>query len=66
VSVLLGHMHISGSPFLVRAVPTVAYAPYCVAFGEGLERAVVGPSGFTIQAKDEYVGLSCSLPLLSH
>lgn len=53
VSVLLGHMHISGSPFTVRAVSTVAHAANCVAFGDGLERAVVGrPAAFTIQAKD--------------
>lgn len=53
VSVLLGHMHISGSPFTVRAVSTVAHAANCVAFGDGLERAVIGrPAAFTIQAKD--------------
>jgi hypothetical protein len=55
VSVLLGHMHISGSPFTVRAVSTVAHAANCVAFGDGLERAVIGrPAAFTIQAKDRY------------
>jgi hypothetical protein len=54
VSVLLGHMHISGSPFTVKAVSTVISGPNCVAFGQGLETAIIGRrTAFTVQAKDK-------------